>query len=76
MGKSTTKHNKIKCSPNISNKLARSKANRRLRRYSRELLAQGEENLPGLRDVSDTWDFPSDGLATYFPIEGTKWQRR
>lgn len=76
MSKSIAKHSIIKCSPNISNKLARSKANRKLRRIVKQLINKGEENLPYLKDVSDTWNFPSDGLASYYPIIGTKWQRK
>lgn len=76
MSRSIAKHNIIKSSPNISNKLARSKANRKLRRIVRQLINKGEEILPYLKEVSDTWEFPSDGLSSYYPIIGTKWQRR
>ena len=76
MSKSIARHNKIKCTSSISNKLARSKANRKLRRHTKQLLSLEDYFLPTLRDVSDPWNFPSDGLATYFPIIGTKWQRR
>jgi hypothetical protein len=51
-----------------SNKLARSYANRALRRANK---AQAERDLYYLlREKSDVWCFPSDGLATYWP-EGT-----
>lgn len=76
MGKSIAKHNRIKCAPNISDKDARSKANRKLRRIVRNLLKMGEDFFPSLRDISDTWDFPSDGLSSYFKIKGTKYERR
>ena len=76
MSRSIAKHNKIKCASNISDKLDRSKANRKLRRIVKTLLKMGKEFFPLLREVSDPWDFPSDGLAHYFPIKGTKWERR
>ena len=76
MSKSKVKHNKMKCSPDISNKKDRSNANRKLRRIARILIKKGEEVLPNLRDISDPWNFTSDGLATYTPIIGTKWERR
>lgn len=96
MSRSKAKHNKMKCAPNISNKEARSKANRKLRRITRQYITIIEEfipdveddnvypqirgykhdNLPQLRDVSDPWAFPSDGLAIHSDIKGTKWERR
>lgn len=76
MSKSFAKHNKMKCASNVSDKLARSKANRKLRRLTKVLLKIGKDFFPLLREVSDPWDFPSDGLSHYFPIKGTKWERR
>lgn len=76
MSNSVAKHNKIKCDPKISNKLARSKANRKLRRIAKQLLNTGEEFLPYLRDVSDVWSFPSDGLAIYWPNLTVKYKRK
>jgi hypothetical protein len=36
-------------------------ANRKLRRMTREKVKKGEEELPGIREVSDVWDFSKDG---------------
>lgn len=69
MARSKVKHKYLKCAKSISNKDDRSKANRRMRRKTRELLAKGEEFLPLLRDISDPWDFKSDGLAIYINIK-------
>lgn len=76
MSRSRSKRNKIKVALRISDKLARSKANRKLRKIVKILLKKDEEHFPKLREVSDTWDFPSDGLSFYHPIIGTKLERR
>lgn len=75
MAHSRIKNNHLKASNNMSDKQSRAKANRKLRRITRELLAKGEEFLPLLRDVSDTWDFPSDGLAVYCGLEIQKYYK-
>lgn len=36
-------------------------ANRRLRRVIREKVRNGEEDLPGIRELSDVWNFSKDG---------------
>lgn len=65
MSRSYRKHKFLKPS-DVSNKLDRSKANRRLRRMTNQSLSTGEvDRLPVLRDVSDPWDFKSDGRAHY-----------
>ncbi len=38
-------------------------ANRKLRRVTREKVKKGEEDLPGIREVSDVWDFSKDGKS-------------
>ena len=50
-----------------SNKFARSFANRSLRRINKSKLQKEQETFEPslLREVSDTWDFPSDGLPMY-----------
>ena len=50
-----------------SNKFARSFTNRSLRRINKSKLQKEQETFePSLsREVSDTWDFPSDGLPMY-----------
>lgn len=51
----------------FSNKKDKVIANRLFRRISRLKLKKGEESLNSIREVSDTWNFDSDGLAYYFP---------
>lgn len=51
----------------FSNKKDKVIANRLFRRISRLKLKKGEEPLNSIREVSDTWNFDSDGLAYYFP---------
>ena len=46
-----------------SNKLDKSKANRRFRRQSKVRIESSQEPPISLREVSDTWGFKSDGLA-------------
>ena len=74
MSRSKRKTRKVKVSLRMSNKEARSHANRDLRRKNKiavRIKSESEEldestNDLTLRDVSDPWDFPSDGLALYF----------
>lgn len=51
-----------------SDKKDKVSANKKLRRKTRQMIGIGEdeEKLPNIRDVSDTWNFSSDGGATYW----------
>lgn len=53
----------------FSNKKDKILANRLFRRISKKKLKQGEEPLHSLKEISDTWNFDSDGLACYHPKE-------
>ena len=44
-----------------SEKLSKLKANRKLRRLSKETLKKGKITFPLLREVSDKWDIEKDG---------------
>ena len=66
MSRSVRKTHKIKCAGNVSNKLARSRANRLHRRVNKIILQKGKEDFKHLREISDVWCFPSDGLAVYW----------
>lgn len=46
-----------------SDKKDRSLANRNFRRKSKIQISKDEEPFVHIREVSDTWDFASDGLA-------------
>ena len=61
-----------------SNKDARSKANRKFRRLTKRKIKKFEFSaLPMLlKEVSDVWDFPTDGLAHYNPTEDYKFLRK
>lgn len=61
-----------------SNKEARSKANRKFRRLTKSGIKKFEFSaLPMLlREVSNVWDFPTDGLAHYHPTESYKFLRK
>jgi hypothetical protein len=48
-----------------SDKLDRSKANRKFRRQSKIKIETSQEPPVSLREVSDTWGFESDGLACW-----------
>lgn len=64
MSRSRIKHSYFKIWGNgrISNKISRKFANKKFRRISKIKM----ENAPiKLREVSNTWDFVSDGLAMY-----------
>lgn len=56
-----------------SNKKAKITANKKFRRESKALIKQDKEPLHDLDEVSDTWDFPSDGLAYYIDKKDIKW---
>ena len=49
-----------------SNKKARTLANRLFRKRSKRKIKKGEEPLYCLREVSDVWEFPTDGLAIWW----------
>ena len=53
----------------FSNKEDKILANKLFRRISKKKLKQGEEPLHSLKEISDTWNFDSDGLAYYHPKE-------
>ena len=63
MSRSYRKSPAIKCAD--SNKKARTAGNRKYRHHVNRLVRTGEEHLPGIKECSDPWDFPSDGLAIY-----------
>ncbi len=44
-----------------SEKQDKRKANRKLRRKTREEIKKGNDTLPLLREVSNVWDFGKDG---------------
>lgn len=44
-----------------SEKKSKLKANRKLRRLTRETLKKRKEGLPLLREISDIWNFDKDG---------------
>ena len=49
-----------------SNKIGKRFANRKFRRLEKVMMAHKPDNPPAhIRDVSDVWDFPKDGLAHY-----------
>lgn len=56
-----------------SNKADKSIANRKFRRLSSRMIHnQDFENLPvDLDEISDTWDFSTDGLAFYYDKDET-----
>lgn len=79
MGKSRAKTKAMKIGGRRdSDKKDRSLANRMFRRRTKAALKSGyEEKLPQtLRDVSDTWNFSSDGLAIYNKDLGEKYMRK
>ena len=71
MSRSKVKRPYLKCSNRISNKAARQQSNQNFRRIVREILRKGEEIFPAIREVSDVWAFPSDGLALYCGADTT-----
>lgn len=73
MSRSKRKHPKFKCADSISNKQAKSKANRKFRRVNKIILKKGEDFFKLIREVSNVWaDFPSDGLADHYLPNATK----
>ena len=52
-----------------SNKWSKTQANKKFRHLSKIKLASDKEPPIRLKEVSDVWDFPSDGLAYYVSIK-------
>lgn len=55
-----------------SNKRDKVEANRKMRRKSKQALAQDKEPIYRTREISDVWDFVSDGLARWTSPEQRK----
>lgn len=72
MSRSRRKHKNFKISGNTSNKKSRSRANRVFRRVNKIILKTGGEFFKLIREVSDVWDWPSDGLADFYWHDATK----
>ena len=77
MSRSYKKHPYIKYGGD-SDKKYRTIANKKLRRVNKLKLIQDPEdgNFKILREVSDTWEFPSDGLAYYKKKKKKEWLRK
>ena len=58
-----------------SEKQSKQKANRKLRRLTKESLKKGNNVLPKLREVSDNWNFEKDGKKYDHDIP-TKYKRK
>lgn len=77
MSKTRIKHPVIKITGHrSSDKEDRSKANRSLRRKVRMLIKKGLEHFPLLREISDMWNFRSDGGSFYQKNLEEKWKRK
>lgn len=63
MGKSVKHSPCIAVTTYKSNKASKVEANRKLRRKSKQAIVQGKEPIYRTREVSDVWNFDSDGLA-------------
>lgn len=61
-----------------SDKKDKISANKKFRRRTKQMIGVGdEEKIPsGIRDVSDVWDFSSDGGATYWTDLPEKYMRK
>lgn len=60
----------------VSDKQDRSKANRSLRRKVRMIIKKGLEHFPLLREISDMWNFRSDGGSLYQADLDDKFKRK
>lgn len=69
MSRSFKKHPFTTIACYFSNKKDKVKANRLFRRISKLKLKQDKEPLHSIKEISDTWNFDSDGLAYYCPKE-------
>ena len=58
-----------------SEKQSKLKANRKLRRLTKETLKKGREAVPLLREISDHWNFEKDGKK-YDPALSEKQLRK
>lgn len=67
MSRSYKKHPYICCACYKSNKRDKTLANRIFRHRTLQNIRSGKEPLYSLKQVSDTYNFPSDGLAYYYP---------
>lgn len=65
MSRSIKKHPFISICVHDSNKWSKTQANKKFRHLSKIKLASDKEPPRHLKEVSDVWDFPSDGLAYY-----------
>ena len=66
MTRSKRKTTKTKITgPRASDKKDRSEANRKFRKQSKIKINASQEPPVSLREVSDTWNFESDGLACW-----------
>lgn len=65
MSRSIKKHPFISICVHDSNKWDKKQANKRFRRLSKIKLAFNKEPPIHLKEVSDVWNFSSDGLAYY-----------
>jgi hypothetical protein len=63
MSRSRRKVPKTAITTSTSEKEEKRDANRKLRRMTREKVKKGDEELPGIREVSDVWDFSKDGKS-------------
>jgi len=61
MSRSRKKVPVVAITTSTSEKKEKRDANRRLRRMTREKVRKGEEELPGIKEVSDPWQFSKDG---------------
>mgnify|MGYP004608663875 CR=1 FL=1 len=59
-----------------SNKWDKVKANKKFRRLNKLKLIAEKEPLKSIREVSDVWDFTSDGLASYVDKHCYDWLLR
>lgn len=79
MGKSKAKTKAIKAGGRKqSDKKDKIRANKNFRRKAKIAINTGiEEKIPkSIKEVSDVWDFASDGLATYVPDLEKKYMRK
>jgi len=77
MSKTRIKHPIMKITGHrVSDKEDRSKANRSLRRKVRMIIKKGLEHFPLLREISDMWNFRSDGGSFYQKNFEEKWKRK
>lgn len=65
MSRSIKKHPFISICVHDSNKWSKKQANKKFRHLSKIKLASDKELPIHLKEVSDVWDFHSDGLAYY-----------